>query len=331
MTHERLVVVGASAGGVRALQALASQLAPDFPAPILAVQHVGSHPSILPSLLAHKGRLAASHAVDGERISPGRILVAPPDQHMMLADGTVRLSRAAKENHARPAIDPLFRSAAVAHGTGVIGVLLTGYLDDGTAGLQAIKRCGGTVVVQDPAEAFAPSMPASALRYVEVDHVVRLAEMGELLRTLVQRRIAPAPAATATTADIVRENEILLGKGDYMERLKALGKPSTFVCPDCEGSLWAIDGTDPPRYRCHTGHGYTLRSLQHAQAEATDEALWGALRALQEKQVLLETMAERQGEAGTVSADQWREEAASVARHAETLRAFIERTSPPLE
>src|SRR5262249_52446716 len=159
----RIVVVGSSSGGVRALQNLAAQLPASFPAPILVVQHIGAHPSILPALLMRCGALPAEHVVDGEELSPGHIHVAPPDFHMYVEDAVVRLARGPKEHHTRPAIDPLFRSTAVAWGPATIGVLLTGLLNDGTPGLQAIKRCGGTTVVQDPAEAHAPSMPISAL------------------------------------------------------------------------------------------------------------------------------------------------------------------------
>ncbi len=329
MASQRIIVVGASAGGVRALPALASQLSPDFPAPVLVVQHIGSHPSILPRLLMREGPLAASHAEDGEPVEPGRIYVAPPDHHMLVDGDVIRLSRGPKEHHARPAIDPLFRSAAVSRGPAAIGVVLTGLLDDGTAGLQSIKRCGGTAVVQDPADAERPSMPASALRYVDVDHCVPLAAMGGLLHLLARKE---APRAAAAVPQIVHENEIMLGKGNFMEHLQAIGKPSTFVCPDCAGSLWEITGSEPARFRCHTGHAYSLRTLQHAQSGETDDALWSALRALQEKEVLLKALAAapREGrDAG--EAARLQEEVERTARHAEALRGLIETMPSPPE
>ena len=196
MANDRIVVVGSSSGGVRALQVLAAQLGPDFPAPILVVQHVGGYRSILPMLLTRNGSLPASHPEDGDLIRAGHILVAPPDRHMVLDEGRVRLLRTPKENHTRPAIDPLFRSAAISRGAAAIGVLLTGALDDGTAGLQAIARAGGTTVVQDPADAQAPSMPSSAIRYVAVNYVVTLASMGVLLR-----RLAGEPARAAQPSE----------------------------------------------------------------------------------------------------------------------------------
>jgi two-component system chemotaxis response regulator CheB len=293
------------------------------------VQHIGSHPSILPSLLMREGPLPASHAADGERIEAGRIYVAPPDRHMLVDGDVIRLSRGPKEHHARPAIDPLFRSAAVSRGAQVIGVVLTGLLDDGTAGLQSIKSRGGTAVIQDPADAERPSMPASALRYVDVDHSVPLAAMGALLRSLAQKKTTRAAPATP---QIVHENEIMLGKGDFMKHLEAIGEPSTFVCPDCAGALWKITGTEPARFRCHTGHAYTLRSLQHAQSEGTNEALWSALRALQEKELLLKALAaapraDREAEESARLQD----DAERTARHAEALRGLIETIPSPPE
>lgn len=330
MGSERIVVIGASAGGVRALQLLASQLPARFPAAILVVQHIGSHPSILPRLLMSHGPLPASHARDGEPIVPGRIHVAPPDYHMLVEGESIRLSHGPKEQYTRPAIDPLFRSAAVSWAERTVGVLLTGLLDDGTEGLKAIKECGGIAVVQDPDDAEAPSMPSSALRFVDVDHRAPVAALGPLLAAIVaeppraQHR-APGPA-------LVAENELLLGKGNFMERLEAIGSPSTFVCPECRGSLWEVSASKPRRFRCHTGHGFTLRTLQHAQAEATDDALWSGFRALQEKQLLLEALAESHRQADAPEeARRVEEEARRTARNAETLRSLLERVPAPPE
>jgi two-component system, chemotaxis family, protein-glutamate methylesterase/glutaminase len=330
MDSERIVVIGASAGGVRALQSLAPHLEPGFPAPILVVQHIGAHPSILPELLGREGSLPAMHGEDGAPIESGRICVAPPDHHMMVEGATIRLSRGAKEHHTRPAIDPLFRSAAVSWGPAVIGVVLTGLLDDGTAGLQAIKKCGGTVVVQDPADAEAPSMPRSALRYVEVDHCVSLAAMGRLLHALANTPAARCEAGAYPP--FAHENELALGKGDFVKHLQAIGRPSTYTCPDCDGALWEIDGAEPPRFRCHTGHAYTLRTLYDAQAEATDGALWSALRALHEKELLLTVMADaHQASDDPAQAARLRADAEELARHTAALRKLLESIPTPPE
>ena len=325
MSQGRIVVIGASAGGVRALSLLVADLTRQFPAPVLVVQHVGSHPSILPSLLSQRGPLKAVHASDGARIEAGTILIAPPDHHMMIDRGVICLVRGPKENHARPAIDPLFRTAAEWYGAAAIGVLLTGHLDDGTAGMQAIKEAGGVTVVQDPDDAEATGMPTSALRHVEIDHRVSLAGMGALLTDLAGR---PTPPPRKPQPHLVHENAVLLGKGDFMEHLKAVGRPSTFTCPECHGALWEIEGSNPPRFRCHTGHGLTFRVLLHAQAQATEDALWGALRALQEKEMLLRSLAGSVG--ANVEAAELDEAADQVAQHGETLRGLIETQPPPL-
>ena len=188
-TAQPIIVMGASAGGVSAILDLAAMLPCDFPAPILFVQHIGAHRSELWKLMSTRGPNVAVVASDGDVPRPGTIHIAPPDQHMLLDGHVIRLSRGPKEHHARPAIDPLFRSAALDYGPRAIGVVLTGMLDDGSAGLRAIKDCGGTAVVQDPADAQAPSMPRSALACVEADHVVPLAALGPLLYELASRPV----------------------------------------------------------------------------------------------------------------------------------------------
>jgi len=271
----RIVVAGASVGGVAALSALIAGLPADFPAALLVVLHTGSHPSLLPQLLSARGRLPAAHPVDGEVLRPGHIYVAPPDLHLMVADGAARLHRGPKEHHTRPAIDPLFLSAALAQGPAVIGIVLSGTMEDGTAGLQAIKACGGIAIVQEPSDAQAP-----------VDHCLPVDAMPELLVSLVNAPIVRAEAGPKPHR-LMREMQLMSGEGDIMENLKAIAQPSPFVCPDCKGGLWQIDDVSPVRYRCHTGHAYTLSTLQQALTETMDEALWTAVRALQEQTVLL--------------------------------------------
>jgi len=315
-------------GGVEALGRLMERLPGDFPAPILVVQHVGNFPSILPDLLGRRGKLPVAHGTDGEGISDGHVYVAPPDQHMVLDGRRLRLNRGPKEHHSRPAIDPLFVSAALAYGPGAIGVVLTGTLDDGTAGLQAIKRRGGIAIVQDPEEAEAPSMPLSALRYVEVDRRARLDEMpGALLEALRQPVLRVVEGGSGALA---HEHDIFLSKGNPMEHLKAIGRPSSLVCPDCSGGLWEITDSHPVRYRCHTGHAYTARSLLHALSEATDGALWGAVRALQEEGILLREMAATMRGTGDEMGAARFEKAAQVAdRRMEALRAVVETVPAP--
>jgi two-component system, chemotaxis family, protein-glutamate methylesterase/glutaminase len=323
MSRRDIVVVGASAGGVRALCSLVAQLPAGFPAAVCVVLHVGARPSNLPDLLGASGPLPAEHAESGERLQPGRVYVAPPDHHLMLSDSTLVLTRGPREHHTRPAVDPLFRSAALSEGPRVIGVLLTGRLDDGTAGLQAIKECGGVAVVQEPSDAEEPSMPMSALQTVAVDHCVPLQRMGELLVQLVQQ---PAPALPATPpARLVHEHASGFGGENVMEEMRAMGSPSTLVCPDCKGSLWEVTGSRPPRYRCHTGHAYSLRSLAATQAEKTEDALWSAIRALHEKELLLRKVAALDRSVGDDEhAARTEEEAEEIAAQMEALRRLVQ-------
>ena len=313
------VVIGASAGGVPALLEVAAALPPRFPAVVLVVQHIGANPSILPELLRSRGANPALHAADGDALLPGTIYVAPPDHHMLLERDRIRLTRGPKENHARPAIDPLFRSAALHWGPRVIGVVLSGQLDDGTAGLLAIKECGGRAIVQDPASALEPSMPRSALAQVDVDLVLPLAEIGPALMRMVG---AEPPRETAAASELVRR-EVRINEGrDVMENLMKIGRPSTLTCPDCGGSLFELDGTRPLRYRCHTGHAFSAMSLEQAQSEAAEQALRSGVRALQEKEMLLRRLAAvsrssgqiPEAEAGEQRAEQFRQHALMLTR-----------------
>jgi two-component system chemotaxis response regulator CheB len=283
-----VVVVGASFGGVDALCRLAQALPGDFPAIIGMVLHVGAQPSILPELLSRSGPLRAVHPRDGEALRPGTIYVAPPDHHLVFENDRAHLVRGPRENHARPAIDPLFRSAALGWGARAIGVVLTGHMDDGTAGLDAIKSCGGIAIVQDPSEAAAKGMPASALANVDVDHCLPLAAIGPLLVRLVglPRRdgIGPPPSS------LVQEQALFIGDSS-MEDLAAIADPTQLTCPDCGGTLSEVRDSRPLRYRCHTGHAYTALTLRAAQVELAAHSLQSSLRALKEREALLRRLA----------------------------------------
>ena len=330
VSGNRVVVVGASLGGVEALQSLVAGLPADFAAPVVVAMHVGARPSLMPRLLATRTTLPVHAAQHGQTLQPGHVYVAPADHHVLVDGPLLRLSQGPKEHHARPAVDPLFRSAALSRGSSVIGVVLTGMLDDGTAGLQAVKAAGGIAVVQDPEDAVAPGMPRSALRHVAVDHCRPLAAIPRLLA-----RLAAEPAPVDTGARLVRERhelDLMLSRGNAMEHLRDIAHPSPYVCPDCKGGLWQLDDTSPARYRCHTGHGFTLRSLLHAQAEASDGALWSALRALQEKRMLLGELA-GDGDAQDPDATptRLRDDSARLACQVELLRNLLDEVPPPPE
>jgi two-component system chemotaxis response regulator CheB len=324
----RIVVIGASAGGVKALRALVAGLPRDFPAALAIVLHTGPHRSLLPQILSDAGALPAVHARDGEPIEPARIYVAPPDHHLLVHGHALQLNRSAKEHHSRPAADPLFRSAALAYGPGAIGVVLSGRLDDGTAGLQAIKACRGIAVVQDPREAESPDMPASALRYVDVDHCVSLAALPRLLVELTARGAAvdaaPRPQRPA------HEQAIILAEGNVMEHLAEIAVPSSFVCPDCHGGLWELRDAQPRRYRCHTGHAFTIRTLQETLATASDESLWSARRALQERLLLLREM-QRWPDRDAVPDARVEDAAARLERQLDKLEGLMQEGPDPVE
>ena len=321
----KLIAVGASAGGVQALQSLTRGLPADLAAAVLVVMHIGERMSQLPAVLAKASVLPVAHGVDGDPLLPGRIYVAPPDHHMLANGSELRLTRGPREHHTRPAIDPTFRSVALAAGPDAIGVILTGMLDDGTAGLQVIKRCAGMAVVQSPDDAVYPDMPSSALRHVEVDHCVPLAQMGALLARLASSE-SEAHVTTPLPPDIAREQSLFLGSGNPLDNLQAIARPSTFTCPDCHGALWEVTNSKPTRFICHTGHAYSIRTLHQATAESADEAIWNALRATQEAALLLRYRAERAAEESDVrNSARWREAADELQQSTALLRSIVEK------
>lgn len=319
----KVIVIGASTGGLSALKQIFAALPADLPAAVFAVLHIGPGESILPRLLGSVSSLPVVHATDGAQVEAGKVFIAPPDHHLLLEDGHMRLSRTARENHVRPAIDPLFRSAALAYRRNVVGVVLTGNLDDGTVGLQAVKAYGGTAVVQDPADAQAPSMPLSASRYVDTDYSVPLAEIAPTLVSLARN---PVGSGTALHEDKAIEVETLaaLNGCNNEEALDKIGIRSTQTCPDCGGTIWTIGDSSPPRFRCHTGHAYTAESMLYAQDDFTEQALWAAIRSLHERHTLLKRLADGAKEHGHAKqAEEYEASAKTAAEHAEVLRQMI--------
>jgi two-component system chemotaxis response regulator CheB len=275
---------------MQALPELVSQLGADFPAPVLIAFHIGSYPVDLPGRFSSRGALRAQFAVDGAKVEAGYVVVAPPDHHLLVDRDRLKLSRTARENFARPAIDPLFRSAGYAYRHRVVGVLLTGQLDDGSVGLQAIKAYGGTTVVQDPEEAAYPEMPASAVAAANPDYVLPLRDIPRLLRELVPTTAKPThPSAAAERFS--REDQMATGRVTTIDTLNAIGTPSSFSCPECGGAIWQIGDPEHPHYRCHTGHAFSTLNLALGQEHAVEEALWNAVRAMEEKRSLFERRA----------------------------------------
>jgi two-component system chemotaxis response regulator CheB len=290
-THD-IVVIGASMGGVEALSQLVGQLPANLPATVCVVLHVAAeHRSYLPEILSRMGRLPAIHPLDGAPLEHGRIYVAPNDHHLVVEPGCVRVMKGPLENGHRPAVDPLFRSAARAYGPRVVGVVLTGALNCGTSGLIAIKSQGGLAVVQDPEDAACGDMPRSAMEYVDVDHCVPLAKMAALLTRLVSSPVKMS--RKRPSAALNQEVAALTAEPEAANTPPAVGEPSHFSCPDCGGVLFELNEAGLLRYRCRVGHGYTGEALVEGQEGMVDSALWAAVRALEENGALARRMAER--------------------------------------
>jgi two-component system chemotaxis response regulator CheB len=314
MDSHRIIVIGASEGGVSALRALMGALSEDLSVPVLVVLHIGAHESDLPAILNRSGPLPAVQPKDGDAIHPGRVYVAPPDHHMIVNDGAIRLTKGPRENFARPSIDPLFRSAAEEYGPAVIGVILTGGLNDGTAGLYEIKRRGGITIVQDPDDATNPSMPRSALRHVMIDHCAPLA----MIPRLIERAVAdlgqradrfPPPPRKGLERDMTAEF--------------TLDQPVAITCPDCGGAMRQNQLGSLKQFRCHIGHVYTAEVMLNGQFKAMEQSIEAAMRSLNERMELCRQMAEQAGP-DHASAAQWRAAMDETREQTAPLRELLE-------
>ena len=254
---QRIIVIGASAGGFEALKKIVKELPADFNAPLFIVWHMSPDiRGILPQVLNRVNSIYAAHAYDREEIKSNRIYVAPPDYHLLLEEGTVRVTHGPKENRFRPAVDPLLRSAAYAYGSRVIGVILSGALDDGTAGLWTVKHYGGTAIVQDPMDAEVPSMPENAIREVNVDYCVGVSEIAKLLVRLTKQPVKKEEVMKDEQTK--KEIEIAAEENALEKGLMNLGELTPFSCPECQGVLSRLQNNNIIRYRCHTGHAYSV-------------------------------------------------------------------------
>lgn len=299
-----IVVVGASAGGIGALQALVAGLPATFNAAVFVVLHIPPDSvSHLHEILTSKGPLPARQAHDGEEIKARHIYVASPDHHLLVDGDRVSVKKGPKENRFRPSIDALFRSAAYSHRTKVIGMVLSGALDDGTSGLWSIKRLGGITIVQDPQEAVFGSMPLSALKHVEIDYRLRSDEMGPVLAGLASMEASKAVPIPEDIEHRMRvEKEVAADANAYKRGIMRYGELSEFTCPECHGVLVSITEGTIVRYRCHTGHGFTVSALLAGITAAVEPSLWQATRALEEAVMLLDQMAQNLVETGQPAA-----------------------------
>ncbi len=287
--------MGASAGGLQALQQILSAMPRDVEAALLVVLHTADHSgSMLPHILQRRSNMPVSHPSDRDLIQRGRVYIAPPGFHMIVEEGFLRVLQGPRENLHRPAIDPLFRSAAAAYGRRVIGVILTGMLGDGTAGLMVVSARGGEAIVQDPQSASFPSMPRSALDQVPNAHVLPLDQIAAFLLQLIARSclLTASPPGQASLG-AAKETRIAELNMDEVSSEDRLGHPSPFACPDCGGVLWEIEQNGFLRFRCRVGHAFTPQHLGVQQRQAVETALWEALRALEESASLYRRMAGR--------------------------------------
>ena len=323
---DQVVVIGTSTGGLHALTALLKHFPRDLPAAVFVTMHIGSNNSLLPLILAKNTSLKVAFAKPEERIKQGHVYVAPPDHHLLVERSAMVIVRGAKENYARPAIDPMFRSAAISYRHRAIGVILTGQLDDGITGLEAIKAYGGLALVQDPDTAEARSMPDSALRHVQVDACLPLPDLANVIVRTVKQWSAQAPAVVEPIRiePMATENELVHNmSAGAAPALEAIGELSAMSCPECGGALWELGGA-VPHFRCHTGHSYSAAVLATSQNKTLEEALWVAVRALHEKQILLQRLVTRSTGAGLDrAADGYETQRAGLEAHKTALRSLI--------
>lgn len=321
---ERVVVIGASAGGIDALRIVLGGLAHDFPAAVCVVQHIAPQsPGFLHEIFDRATPLRVSAAVDTQALRAGEVYVAPADRHLLVEGDRVRVTKGPRENRFRPAIDPLFRSAAEAYGAAAVGVILTGNLDDGAAGLQAIAGVGGTAIVQDPATATNPSMPWHALALVPSAHRAALHAIAPLLTSTVVA--TPEILGETAVSDDVRIELQIAKEGNPVDAgLERLGKPSSYSCPECHGVLLEMTQASNLRFRCHTGNAYSVASLMSAIDEAAEAAVWNAVRALEEGGLYMSRLAEHLVEASHAGdAESIRARGSALREVSEALRAIV--------
>lgn len=324
LPNHDIIVIGGSLGAIEPLQEIVRKLSSDCPASVFVVIHIPpDFPSSLHKILSESGWLEATQPADGDRIEPGKIYVAPPDHHLTLEPNRIRVERGPRENRHRPAIDPLFRTAARYYGPRVIGVVLSGRLDDGSAGLLAVKGRGGVTIVQDPKEATAADMPGNAIRYAQPDYVLRSDQIGLKLLSLTE--VQREPELMANKNETQKSASKGSGEDANLETAypeEGEGTPSVFACPECHGVLWELKDHDLLRFRCRVGHSYTMDSLAKEFSETTEAALWAAMRALEEKAAMNRRLAESARLSGGISS-RLLDQATSDDANAKLIREMI--------
>jgi len=316
----KVIVIGGSAGALEALLEILAHLPADIPAAIFVVVHIPADAnSYLPKVLSRCAAMEARHPADAEKALAGRIYVAPPNFHLTLSDGAIRISRGPRENRHRPAIDPLFRTAARSFGRAAVAVVLSGNLDDGSAGLLAVRTRGGVGIVQDPLDAKSGQMPQRALEYAGSDFVLPASEIGPKLIELINAGEKPVkkPEEDNGSEPEVREHEedFTAGQGN--------GEPSVFACPECHGVLWEMKDGELVRYRCRVGHAYTASTLKLELDDSAERALWAAMRALEEKAAMGRRMVTTASGSSLGLLQRLQDQVDTDAQNAEIIRKMI--------
>jgi two-component system chemotaxis response regulator CheB len=320
-TSTRIIVIGGSAGGFKAAATVISGIPPDLPVSIFVVLHVSknSSPAIILQYFSKHTQYICSIPEDNQVIEPGHIYIAAPDLHLFVKKGIIRILNGAHENRWRPSIDVLFRSAAAAYDSNVIGIILSGMLDDGTSGMSAIKRSGGLCIVQEPVEAEFPDMPTNVLNNVDVDFRVPLADIGYILEDMLTKKINEHGSIPE---DVKKEAEITERLGSSLEDMQSIGEHSNYTCPDCGGGLWKIKEETAPRYRCHTGHVYNEKVLLDKQSQMLEESVWVSIRMMEERVSLLKGIYKREHNGKTLQSAE-PEYITSLKVHIERLKTLL--------
>jgi two-component system chemotaxis response regulator CheB len=328
MSNRDIMVIGGSAGATQPLKQILGRLPVDLPAAVFIVLHLPAQGiGFLATVASGVGKLPVRQAENGMKIEPGHVYLAAPDHHLLLSANHIQLGRGPRENMVRPAIDALFRSAALHHGPRVVGVLLSGLLSDGAAGLNAIKRCGGMTVVQDPLDAIADEMPRRALEATTIDLCVPGAGMGDVVSELVRE---PPGAVLPIPPEIRLEVEIAAGDRIGSDILRALADPVALTCPACGGVLSELKEAHPMRFRCQVGHAYTVDALAKEQEGRVDEALRVALRIIEERAELVQRMAADGRRSGRPAvAEMYEARAAEYREYADMIRRVVLKSLDP--
>jgi two-component system, chemotaxis family, protein-glutamate methylesterase/glutaminase len=327
MAKRDIIVIGASAGGVEALVSLVKTLPQNLNASIFVVLHLSPFSSSnLPRILSKAGSLPAVHPKDGEKIERGKIYIAPPDHHLILEKGgKIAVSKGPKENRFRPSVDALFRSAALLYGPRVIGIVLSGVLDDGTSGMWNIKRNGGLAMVQQPDEAMFPSMPENVMQHVKVDHVSPTDAMGAVLAQLITEKAGKRPELTKEEMERLKLEVVIATRDNAFELgILDMGELTTFACPECKGALVSLGEGQMMRFRCHTGHAFTSSTLLAGITLQVEEKLWEAMQAMEATTMLLHQIGNHYQSLGNAaSAKEFKQRAVDVSNKARVIHDSI--------